>query len=516
MPPIVHAEAVAYRYPQHDHGLAPLSLRLEPGERLLVAGPSGCGKSTLARCLTGLIPHLYHGALEGEVRLDGQRTTDAPLWQLAERAGLVFQNPAAQMLAHSVEEEIVFGLENLGLPRDTISERLEATMARFGLAAMRVRSPQTLSGGEQQKLALAAITARQPPVLVLDEPLSMLDGTAAAELVSHLADLADAGTTIVACEHREEYLQAVPGLRTLRLDSPAPAEIEAPALGLHPAGTTADRLEVKGLAVSLGGRAILHDLHFSLEAGQVVAVVGRNGVGKTTLLRSLAGLQKHEGLVRMNGSRPDLGLVFQNADLQLFNASVREEILFRVPDPDLELYEWLLAALGLARYEQVPPLLLSEGEKKRVALATVLMHRPRHGVLLDEPSLGQDTAHKAMLVRLARALASAGQLVILTTHDLPLAIQANRLLLLGPDGFVADGPPAEVLRDDAAWARLGLSVPEWVVAPSPQPSPPGGEGAISPPLGEGPAEGEILPKAQTSPGRKGVRRCNHDPAGHNG
>ncbi len=465
MTSIVRAQEVAYRYPQNNHGLAPLSLSIEPGERLLVTGPSGCGKSTLARCLTGLIPHLYHGTLEGEVWLDGLRTSDAPLWQLAGRAGLVFQNPAAQMLAHSVEEEIVFGLENLGLPQATITERLEATLVRFGLGKMRQRSPQTLSGGEQQKLALAAITARRPQVLVLDEPLSMLDGTAADELVTYLADLADAGTTVIACEHREEYFQSVPALRTLRLDGPMPGDIKAPALHLHPAETTKQPLEVKGLTVSLGGRPILLDLDLAFEPGQVVAVVGRNGVGKTTLLRALAGLQKHEGSVSMNGSRPDLGLVFQNADLQLFNASVREEILFRVPDPDMDFYAWLLAALGLARYEQVPPLLLSEGEKKRVALATVLMRRPRHGVLLDEPSLGQDAAHKAMLVRLARALADAGQLVILTTHDLPLAAQADRLALLGSEGFVADGPPAEVLRDDAAWARLGLSVPAWVRVP---------------------------------------------------
>jgi energy-coupling factor transporter ATP-binding protein EcfA2 len=190
--------------------------------------------------------------------------------------------------------------------------------------------------------------------------------------------------------------------------------------------------------------------------------VGRNGVGKTTLLRSLANLQKHDGAVRMNGRRPDLGLVFQNADLQLFNATVREEILFRVPEPDMALYEWLLAALGLARYDQTPPLLLSEGEKKRVALATVLMRQPRDGVLLDEPSLGQDADHKAMLIRLARHLADSGQLVILTTHDLPLAAQADHLALLGTDGFVTSGPPADVLDDDAAWAQLGLSVPAWV------------------------------------------------------
>jgi len=470
MKSIVQADQVAYRYPQNDHGLLPISLAIEPGERVFVSGPSGCGKSTLARCLTGLIPHLYRGTLEGQVWLDGQRTVDTPLWQLAECAGLVFQNPATQMLAESVEEEIVFGLENLGLPRSIISQRLADTLARFGLAGMRSRSPQTLSGGEQQKLALAAITARQPAVLVLDEPLSMLDGTAASELVDHLADLAHAGTTVVVCEHRAEYLRPIPGLRTISLEGPAIQPAEVPHLALPQTGDAVDKLEVEGLTVALGGKPILRNLSFAAETGQVVAVVGRNGVGKTTLLRALAGLQKHEGAVRMNGERPDLGLVFQNADLQLFNASVREEMLYRVADPDMALYAWLLEALGLTRYAEIPPLLLSEGEKKRVALATVLMRRPRHGLLLDEPSLGQDTAHKAQLIRVARTLAQAGKLVILTTHDLTLAAQADRLALLGTEGFVAAGPPAELLYDDAAWARLGLVVPDWAKPPHQSPA----------------------------------------------
>jgi energy-coupling factor transport system ATP-binding protein len=333
---------------------------------------------------------------------------------------------------------------------------------------MRDRSPQTLSGGEQQKLALAAITARQPAVLVLDEPLSMLDSTAASELVAHLAERAEAGTTVVICEHRGEFLRSIRQLQTLSLDGPVPQEATVPELALHPKLTAAQRLAVEGLTVILGGRPVLHDLSFSAEMGQVVAVVGRNGVGKTTLLRSLAGLQKHEGSIWINGNDPDLGLVFQNPDLQLFNATVRDEILYRVPDPDLELYEWLLGALGLARYEQVPPLLLSEGEKKRVALATVLMRRPQHGILLDEPSLGQDAAHKAELMRVARALAAAGQLVVLTTHDLSLAAEADQMALLGPEGFVAHGPPHEVLGDGAAWSTLGLIVPGWLAAAEPQ------------------------------------------------
>jgi len=472
---ILRAEAVAYRYPQNNYGLAPVSLAVQPGERMLVAGPSGCGKSTLARCLAGLIPHLYRGTLEGEVWLDGLPTAATPLWRLAERAGLVFQNPAAQMLGQSVEEEIVFGLENLGLTPPAIRESLEGTLDRFGLESLRRRSPQTLSGGEQQKLALASIMARRPPALILDEPLSMLDSTAAADLVAHLASLADAGTALVICEHRREMVHTIPGLRTISLPGHIQEEVPVHLPHLPVDLASLPVLEVSDLTVHLGGRPILHNLSFSISGGEVLAVVGRNGVGKTTLLRALAGLQKHEGTVAVDGRPPDLGMVFQNADLQLFNATVRDEILYRVPNPDLALYAWLLEALGLARYEQVPPLLLSEGEKKRVALATVLMRQPRHGLLLDEPAVGQDSNHKAMLIHLARALAYAGKLVILTTHDLALAAQADRLLLLGPDGFVADGPPSAILHDQPAWARLGLLVPEWVHA-----APPGTHGTEEP------------------------------------
>jgi energy-coupling factor transporter ATP-binding protein EcfA2 len=217
--------------------------------------------------------------------------------------------------------------------------------------------------------------------------------------------------------------------------------------------------------VRLGGREVLHDLDFAAAGGQVVSIAGCNGVGKTTLLRALAGLQRYEGVVEVKGKRPDLAMVFQNPDLQLFNATVGEEILYKVVDPDMAWYHGLLDLLGLDGYQDTPPLLLSEGEKKRVALAIALMRKPAHGVLLDEPALGQDATHKARLVHVARALARAGRLVVMTTHDLSLAAQADRLLLMDESGFVADGPPDTVLRDEAAWRRAGLIVPDWVTAP---------------------------------------------------
>ncbi|MBN1919815.1 MAG: ATP-binding cassette domain-containing protein [Anaerolineae bacterium] len=457
---ILRAEAVAYRYADNGHTLSPVSLEAEAGGCLAVTGVSGCGKSTLARCLTGLIPHLYRGEMAGSVWIENLHTTTTSLWELSERAGMVFQNPAAQMLATTVENEIIFGLENLGLPRPEIAARLEQALTQFGLIALRGRDPRSLSGGEQQRLALASIMSRRPAALVLDEPFSMLDGDGAADLVAALAELTAQGAASVACEHRLEWLETLPGLRTLHLAAPHPPAEIAHVIPPLARKRMPFMLDVRGLSVQRGVHEVLHNLEFHALGGEVIAIVGRNGAGKTTLLRALAGLQRAEGVITVDGGSPNLGMVFQNPDVQLFNASVREEILYRIAAPDRELYAWLLKALGLERYEATPPLLLSEGEKKRLALATVLMRQPRDGILLDEPALGQDDGHKTQLLHLTRALAHAGQLVILTTHDLALAAQADRLLLLAEGHIIAEGTPAAVLGDTEACRRAGMRTPE--------------------------------------------------------
>ncbi len=462
---MIQINELSYAYPQHGKGIGPYDFSIKPGEMLHVTGSSGCGKSTLARCITGLIPHIYHGEMRGSVRIGGLDTAGTPLWKLAETAGFVFQNPAMQMLRNSVEEEILLGLENLGLDRVAMRDRMAEALERFGLGDFRGRKPQTLSGGEQQKLALAAITARRPPVLVLDEPLSMLDVTAATELAGYLSELTRAGATIVIFEHRSDYLAGMPGMRVAALDritvpdrTATPGRWARAAFGVKGGA----KLDVADLGVRIACKDIIKNITFSIEPGEVTAVVGRNGSGKTTLIRALAGLQKHEGSVAIKGMRPDFGQVYQNADLQLFNASVRAEILFRVKEPDMAWYSWLIETLCLRQYEDTPPLILSEGEKKRVALATVLMRKAAHGILLDEPSLGQDIAHKTMFMDICRGLAVRGKIVLFTTHELHLAAMADRLILLGPEGIAADGPPEQVFRNTGAWKRAGLFVPGWV------------------------------------------------------
>lgn len=485
MPPYFDLADLSFTYPQAGRrGLAPISLQAASGEVLLLTGSSGSGKSTLARCLTGLIPHLYHGELRGQALVAGLSTAETPLWQLSQCAGLVFQNPAAQMLAPTVAEEILFGLENLGLEHAGMQRRLDETLERFGLFDFSTRTPRTLSGGEQQKLALAAILARQPDGLVLDEPLSMLDSTSALNFVSLIGEQAAAGRAVIICEHRHEYLHSLPALRTLQLEI-------ASSNGSPPGSGTADPVRLPttvselppfpasqpaaapvhlclgGVSAWRGSNLVLDRLDLDLLGGQVTALIGPNGVGKTTLLRLLAGFQPYEGSLEITaepGRRPALGMVFQNPDLQLFNASVRTEILHGLPTqpPDSEYYTWLLHALGLQAYEDTPPLLLSEGEKRRLALAMVLIHRPEHGILLDEPSLGQDAPHKHTLIQALRAVAASGVIVLVATHDLELAARADRMLLLSRRGILADGPPARVLADTGAWHELGLIIPEWV------------------------------------------------------
>ena len=239
------------------------------------------------------------------------------------------------------------------------------------------------------------------------------------------------------------------------------------------------QLDASNLAVHLGGRSVFRDLSLSWAGGQVVAIVGRNGVGKTTLLRALAGLQAHAG--RASGRRGTAG--FRYGVPERRPAALQRDSPRRDPvqgaRSGTDAVRWAACDAGLDHCESIPPLLLSEGEKKRVALATVLMRGGRHGLLLDEPSLGQDSAHKALLMRVCRALAAAGRLVVITTHDLQLAAQADRLLVLGSEGFEAEGRPADVLRDASPWGRIGLTVPGWVTARCP-PATRGGRPASPP------------------------------------
>lgn len=458
---LISAADVCYRYLGSDTPIGPFSYAVDRGEFHVISGASGCGKSTFARILSGVIPHLYRGRLQGRVLIDGRPTDRVPLWHLSSQVGLVSQNPAAQVFAATVEEEIRFGLENLGLTDADIERRLHAALDSAGLQALADRDPRTLSGGEQQLLVIAAIMARQPQAIVLDEPLSMLDSASARRIVDHLQALRRDGTAVVAFEHRTAAFADVACVRHLHLDA-APTDVDdVPACE---ALVPAFRLALSGLGVQLGGQQVLHDIDLTMTGGQVVAVVGPVGAGKTTLLRALVGLQSHTGQrTWLSDSRqtPRLALCFQNPDRQFFTPTVREEIRYGLPHCDEGFYQNVLALLGLAQHEDHPPLLLSEGEKKRLGLAVALLRPGLCGICLDEPTLGQDDRHRRRIGAIVRRLAAAGYLCVVATHDVEWALRwCDHMVALRAGQVVGSGAPQMVRNRHDLWSRTDLLVPQ--------------------------------------------------------
>jgi len=203
---VIETRNLTYTYPGGAKpSIEDVSLSIERGEFVVLTGPSGCGKTTLCRCFNGLIPHFYHGDLKGEVFVAGLKVDEHPIYELACHVGLVFQNPENQLFALSVEKDVAFGLENLGVPRRQIRERVDWALKMTDMYELRERAPFELSGGQQQRVAIASVLAMQPEVLVLDEPTSFLDPLGAKQIFEVIHKLnRKLGVTVVLVEHRLE------------------------------------------------------------------------------------------------------------------------------------------------------------------------------------------------------------------------------------------------------------------------------------------------------------------------
>ena len=513
--PLLTLDRVTYRYPERRRAaLRDFSLSVEAGELLLVIGESGSGKSTLLRAINGLVPHFYGGEFQGEVRVAGVDPLAVEPRDLAATVGFVFQEPEAQFVTEHVEDELVFAMENLGLPRALMAERLEEVVAALGLARLRHRAIATLSGGEKQRVAIASVLTLQPPLLVLDEPTSQLDPRSAAELLAALVRLnRERGLTVILAEHRLERVvkyadrllllsaggeaRVGPPREVLR-ESPltpplvelgralgwaplpltveeakphaAPLAIEPPAAA-PPAAKRATEIDAWELSFTFpgGARPALRDVSFTVGRGEFVAVVGANGSGKSTLLKHLVGLLPSErGRIVVAGEelagRPvqeiarTVGYVPQEPGSLLFAESVAEELAITLRNHGIAeeeapiAPEALLARLGLADVAARYPRDLSAGQRERVALGAILVTHPRV-LLLDEPTRGLDYAQKRALMALLRGWQKEGTTVLLVTHDVELVAEfAERVLLLDRGALVADGPTGEVLTANPAFA----------------------------------------------------------------
>jgi energy-coupling factor transporter ATP-binding protein EcfA2 len=211
LPALLRVENLSFRYIDTERwALDGVSMDIEERSITVLAGQSGCGKSTLLRCMNGLIPHMYPGEYRGSITMDGQTVDKTSMGDLAQKVGLLFQNPENQIFMFSVERDIAFGLENLGLPREEIRERIDEVMRLLGITSLALRAPHELSDGQKQRVALAGVIAMRPRLIILDEPTSLLDPQTASELVGLVHDLnRDQGITFVIVEHRLELLTPI-------------------------------------------------------------------------------------------------------------------------------------------------------------------------------------------------------------------------------------------------------------------------------------------------------------------
>jgi energy-coupling factor transport system ATP-binding protein len=429
---VARLDRVSYWYPnQAEPSLRAVDLAIEPG-LTLVAGDSGGGKSTLLRVFNGLVPQFHGGRVSGRADVAGLDPFRTPIPRLAERVGLVFQDVETQSVYGSVEREIAFGLENLGVARAEMRDRVDETMVALGIEALRGRRLATLSGGERQRVQLAAVLVLRPLLVALDEPTSQLDPEGAAAVLEACRGLAAEGRAIVVAEHRLETLAPAADRTMIVEGGRVTAVVDGPwprpwAVDVRQSRATGGDLawELRGVAAGPAGRAgepVLHDLSLAGGRGEVVALLGPNGSGKTTLLRTLAGLLPPlAGAVLRPAGRT--AYLPQNPGALLHLPTVRAEValtLRRTGSADRP--ETMLAAFGLDDLADRYPRDLSSGQRQRAALAATLAGSPALA-LLDEPTRGMDAAARRSLAAAVRALTDRGSAVVLATHDTELAAE---------------------------------------------------------------------------------------------
>ena len=428
-------DGLRYRYTADGPwAVAGASLTVEPGEIVLLQGQSGSGKSTLLRVLAGLAPAFHGGEAAGRGTVGGLDLRQAAPAELAQRVGFLFQDPETQAVMAEPVRDVAFSLQCHGLPAEDILPAARAALARIQSEHLADRRIDQLSSGERQRVALAAVLAPEPAVLLLDEPTAQLDDDSACELVGELRRLADSGLAILIAEHRHDRVghltDRVLGMQHGALCAPIAHAALAPLAGQ--AATGAPLLELHAVSAARGDRVVLSDVIASLPAGGVAALIGKNGGGKSSLLRTLAGLEHATGRISIDGADvtelateariPRLAFVPQDPGRHLLCETVCDEVLLGPHTLGLsdDPAKRAISELDLEHLLHRNPRDCSVGERERIAIAAALALDPQV-LLLDEPTRGMDPGHRAALVTTIRAHAARGGCAVLATHDLELA-----------------------------------------------------------------------------------------------
>ena len=467
--------------------LSGIDLDIAPGERVLVLGPSGSGKSTLMGGLAGLLGGAEEGEASGSLTVDGVAPAGA-----RGRVGLLMQDPEAQVVLARVGDDVAFGMENVGVPREEIWPRVEESLSAVGLDVPLDHSTTELSGGQKQRLALASILAMGPGLLLLDEPTANLDPSGVAEVRDVVASVTErTGATLVVVEHRVDVWASlvdrviVVADGRIAADGPLrqvleeqgevlrergiwlPGDDVAAEVGPVPepapaSSEAAPIARVTDLTIGYDQDApVRSGIDLTLERGVSTCIVGANGAGKSTFALTLAGLLKPiAGTVEVetsDGTRGDphewsskqllgrMSMVFQEPEYQFLASTVAEELAIgpRAAGMSEEeiapLVEEHMEALGLTKLARANPMTLSGGEKRRLSVATALISAPEL-LILDEPTFGQDRGTWLGLVRLLRAALARGVTLVSITHDPAfVAAMGQRVVDLGSLGSRGGG-----------------------------------------------------------------------------
>ena len=471
--------------------LKDVDLSADAGSLTLVCGASGCGKSTLMKALTGLVPQMTPGELDGVVRINGRNLADVALTDVGHLCSSVFQNPRTQFFCDTVAEELAFCGENYGRERATLRQQSERAAKLMGISHLMERKLTTLSGGQLQKVALACALASGAPVLLADEPTSNLDPAAISEVRAALKVLKEQGLTIVVVEHRLHFLRGLAdqvllmesgrvtrrwngaeffsmgqaqrrslGLRTLVDPGPPETWVGQVQAGRQEkqvgrqekqvgrqenreATPSQVRLSCRGLSFAYGANPVFEGLDADFPAGQITCIAGANGVGKTTLVRVLCGLAApSSGSISMDGvpasrktRRSACALVMQDTGRQLFSDTLAGELTIGASHASGQSGEQLLADFDLANLGERHPLSLSGGQKQRLVIAAARA-TGRPIVILDEPTSGVDARHLDSITATLRRIADEGAAVVVVTHDGEFAAAcADRLITLTATGI---------------------------------------------------------------------------------
>lgn len=472
MNPAIEIKNLSFSYGDTENQLKHIDLNVEKGEVVILTGPSGSGKSTLTRVINGLIPYFFMGELSGEVKLFGKSMNEIPSWERGKYVGNVFQDPRSQFFANEVAGEIAFGCENYGVSHDEIVKRVLDAAETLSITNLLEQKVRYLSYGMRQRVAIASAEAIDPDIYVMDEPSANLDMGATEDFATFVRLLKTQGKTILIAEHRLYYLRDIAD-RIVYLNNGEIVSIMTPQKmntlsheqisewGLRsmellhlPISTNADMkiaqkplLRIEKLHKRFGLHEVLKDISFSCVPGEIVAIVGPNAAGKSTLGKLLSGLLKEDGGTILFAEKPlkksqrrgMIWYIMQDLDSQLFGESLTDELLTgKKKTPALKLRaDDLLVLLNLAEFADRHPATLSGGQKQRLALAIALLNEAPV-IVLDEPTSGLDGRNMRAVSKQLHALAEKGHIILMITHDLECALATCSRALVIRGGTLAD------------------------------------------------------------------------------